>query len=88
MHHVLMLLQQPELKAQFQTVEQVYQQLTQWDELAQANRTTRLRIEEIRATTVAFLDGEGISRQIWRAMQEDLARSQQSQRHQRDELSL
>lgn len=80
--HILALVGQPELKAQFRAVEQLYQQLQQWCDLAQsAQPKTKLRAEEIVTMVSAYLDGQGLPMQTRQQMQEDLA---QAQRHSRN----
>ena len=75
--HVLGLIKQPELKAQFQAVEQLYQQLQQWCDLAQSSQTkTKLGAKEIVAVASAYLDGQGLPMQTRQQMQQDLTQAQ------------
>ena len=78
---ILELIEQPEVKPQFQAVERLNQQLQQWRNLAQSAQTkTQLGAKEIVAVASAYFDGQGLPMQTRQQMQQDLTQAQQQNR--------
>ncbi len=79
-HHITELLRQPPLKADYDAVLRIVEQLQGWPQAAAQLGGSAAKLSRIDQVTQHYLDGQGLAAPAWQQMQQDLGRVTEQQR--------